>query len=137
MRKLSVVLVALLIAGCGPVPDFLTVGVDNPITLHDLELIEQNYKVALGPTVYYLERRTCKKGEDELKSWITLTPFNPCHQYARAVIVRGALETASKYRKQVSAFVKQNRTVDAKLAYSELLKAVAVMRDVPQAPGAR
>lgn len=138
MRKILpsiAVVLALFVASCGgKVAEFLTVGVDNPLGIHELAIITSGYKTALNPTLYYLDRRTCRRSEDEATSWVTLTPFNPCHQYARAVVVRGALERAQKYRRQLSQFVRQNRTVDARIAYEEFKKAVAIMETVPKKP---
>lgn len=138
IKAIAVAALAINLVGCqyaGDLTKFAVVGVDNPITEEDLLIIEQSYKTVLNPTVYYLERRTCKRSEDELTSWTVFAPFNPCHQYARAVTVRAALQNAQTYRRQLSQFVKANRTVDAQVAYAELMKAIAVMQQVPKQPG--
>lgn len=133
MRKIfAIAAIALTLGGCQNadlIGKFVTVGVSNPITTRQLAEIEQTYLVALRPTVAYLETRTCKTSEAELTSWLTSLP---CADYARKVTVRGALQSAQSYRRQLSTFVRTNRTIDAQTAYNGLLSALAIMQQVPQ-----
>jgi hypothetical protein len=134
MRKLfATILLAASLGGCqgfGQLAQFATVGVDNPITVQQLAEVEQSYLAVLRPVVAYLETRTCRKTEDELTSWGTA---NRCAQYARKIVVQDALRQAQKYRRQLSAFVKQNRTVDAGIAFAEFSKVIGTMKTVPNA----
>lgn len=107
----------------GKVGSLLTAQVSNPITNNELKAILQAEITAKRIAIKWLKQPTCAEGA----SW---TFARPCGKYEMRVAVKKALEDSVPIRKELIRFVRENRTVDARVAYDELNRLINVMRQV-------
>ena len=118
MRKIAIALLfAVSLSGCaqlsqvGSAINAATVGVQNPVTKQDLKNIEDGLIVAFAGLNAY--RKVCESGTIDQNCKVVIRSIQV---YTRKI---------PPLLTQARDFVKNNDQVNAKLAYNEILKAIA------------
>lgn len=130
MKLFRVALLALTLplAACAgsdfsKITSVLTAQVSNPITNNELQAILQAHVTATRIALKYLKLPTCAVGR---AAW----PANNCGDYQTRLSIKKAIADASPVRKELIRFVRENNTVNARVAYDELQRIIAIMNQV-------
>lgn len=105
----------------------LTTSVQNPVTRTEVAALVQTYNTVLIPVRKYVKLRTCKDGE--------AFPVVMCATADARASIRANVTEASKWRKELVTFVKNNDMVSASVAYNELNRVLDILKSGPKVGG--
>lgn len=127
LRAALIALVLPFLAACagtefiGKIGSVITASVSNPIGNTELKAILQTEITTKRIALKYLKLPTCAV---DRAPW----PANNCGDYKLRLAIKDGIERAIPIRKELIAFVRNNDTVNARVAYDELMRIIAIYK---------